>query len=98
MSEPAARHLVEITYCRQCRWLARAAWVAQELLTTFEGELAGVTLRPGSGGVFDVVLDGEVIHSRKAEGGFAEMRELKQMIRDRIAPERPLGHSDKPVS
>lgn len=98
MSEPAARHLVEITYCRQCRWLARAAWVAQELLTTFEGELAGVTLRPGSGGVFDVALDGEVIHSRKAEGGFAEMRELKQMIRDRIAPERPPGHSDKPVS
>ncbi len=98
MSEPAARHLVEITYCRQCRWLARAAWVAQELLTTFEGELAGVTLRPGSGGVFDVALDGEVIHSRKAEGGFAEMRELKQMIRDRIAPECPLGHSDKPVS
>jgi selenoprotein W-related protein len=98
MSDPAPRHLIEITYCRQCRWLARAAWVAQELLTTFEGELAGVTLRPGSGGIFDVALDGEVIHSRKAAGGFAEMRELKQMIRDRVAPERPLGHSDKPVS
>ncbi len=33
---------VEITYCTQCRWLLRAAWTAQELLTTFESELGGV--------------------------------------------------------
>lgn len=90
-------HTVEITYCRQCRWLLRASWVAQELLTTFEGELAAVTLRPGTGGVFDVALDGELLHSRKAAGGFAEMRELKQLVRDRIDPDRDLGHSDRPV-
>ena len=51
---------VEITYCRQCRWLLRATWTAQELLTTFDGELAEVALRPGTGGVFEVrVGDGE---------------------------------------
>ena len=27
---------IEIEYCTQCRWMLRAAWVAQELLTTFE--------------------------------------------------------------
>lgn len=91
-------HHIEITYCRQCRWALRAAWVAQELLATFEDELAAVTLRSGAGGVFDVVLDGVVIHSRKAAGGFAEMRELKQLVRDRVAPERALGHSDRPVA
>lgn len=92
-----ADHAIEIVYCRQCRWLLRATWVAQELLTTFEGDIAAVTLRPGSGGVFDVRLDGEVIHSRKAAGGFAEMRVLKQLVRDRIAPERALGHADRPA-
>lgn len=86
---------VEINYCTQCRWLMRAAWMAQELLTTFETELGEVALVPGTGGVFDVQLDGEMIYSRKAEGRFPESKELKQLVRDRIAPERPLGHSDR---
>ncbi|MGH9801124.1 MAG: Rdx family protein, partial [Blastocatellia bacterium] len=30
---------VEIIYCSQCRWLLRAAWMAQELLSTFEQEI-----------------------------------------------------------
>jgi selenoprotein W-related protein len=87
--------LVEIEYCRQCRWLARAAWTAQELLTTFEEEIGGVTLRPGTGGVFDVRVDGETVFSRKAAGRHAEITELKQLVRDRVAPERSLGHSDR---
>jgi uncharacterized protein YcaQ len=35
------RPRVQIHYCTQCRWLLRAAWYAQELLTTFETELVG---------------------------------------------------------
>lgn len=33
--------IVEIEYCTQCRWLLRAAWMAQELLVTFEEDFAG---------------------------------------------------------
>jgi selenoprotein W-related protein len=92
----SAKPTVEIEYCTGCRWLMRAGWTAQELLTTFEQELGGVTLRPSTGtGVFEVRLDGEVLHSRKADGGFIELKELKQRIRDRVAPDRGLGHSDK---
>ncbi len=87
---------VEIEYCTQCRWLMRAAWMAQELLTTFEAELAQVALIPGSGGIFEVRLDGVCIFSRKEQGRFPESKELKQLIRDRIAPGRDLGHSDRP--
>lgn len=86
---------VEITYCTQCRWLLRAAWMAQELLVTFETELGEVALVPGTGGIFEVKLDGELIYSRKQAGRFPESKELKQLIRDRIAPEKPLGHSDR---
>lgn len=86
---------VEIEYCTQCRWLLRAAWLAQELLTTFETELKAVTLVPGTGGVFEVRLDGETVFSRTREERFPEAKELKQLIRDRIAPERDLGHSDR---
>ena len=88
-------HVVEIEYCTQCRWLLRAAWLAQELLTTFDADLNAVSLMPGTGGVFEVRLNGATLFSRKAEGRFPESKELKQLIRDVIAPERDLGHSDK---
>ena len=72
--------VVEIEYCRQCRWLLRAAWMAQELLTPFEDELGGVTLVPGTGGVFVVKVGDDVVWSRKDEGRFPEVTELKQRV------------------
>jgi len=91
--EPKPR--ASITYCTQCRWLLRAAWLAQELLTTFEDDLGEVALRPGTGGVFEIRLNDELIWSRKQEGRFPEAKEIKQRIRDRVAPDRSLGHSDR---
>jgi selenoprotein W-related protein len=86
---------IDIEYCTGCKWLLRAAWLAQELLTTFEQELDEVSLRPGSeGGIFEVRLNGEALWSRAAEGRFPEAKELKQRLRDRIAPGRDLGHVD----
>jgi selenoprotein W-related protein len=87
---------IEIEYCTQCRWLLRAAWMAQELLTTFEQEIGEVALRPGTGGVFEVRVDGATVWSRTGEGRFPDIKELKQRVRDLVAPERPLGHSDRP--
>jgi selenoprotein W-related protein len=89
------RPRIEIEYCTQCRWLLRAAWMAQELLTTFEREIREVALVPGSGGVFEVRVDGATIWSRGNERRFPEIKELKQLVRDRIAPGKDLGHSDR---
>lgn len=89
-------HRVRIRYCTQCRWLQRASWMSVELLTTFPTELE-VTLEPGIGGVFEVLLDDELIFSRTDRGRFPEPKELKQRIRDVVAPGRSLGHSDGPV-
>jgi len=86
---------VSITYCTQCRWLLRAAWLAQELLTTFEDELAEVALRLGTGGVFEIRVNDALIWSRKEEGRFPEAKEVKQRVRDQVAPERSLGHADR---
>jgi selenoprotein W-related protein len=85
---------IEIEYCTQCGFLLRTAWMAQELLTTFVDELGSVTLVPGSGGIFEVRLDGAIVWSRKQEGRFPESKELKQRVRDRIAPDKNLGHSE----
>ena len=82
---------IEITYCTRCKFLLRAAWLAQELLTTFESELSEVALRPGSGGIFEVCLNGEVIASNAA-GEMPDPAQVKRLIRDRIAPGRQIGH------
>ncbi len=90
-----------IEYCTQCRWLLRATWLAQELLTTFPTELAEVALIPGSGGVFRVTFvdaagsQPELLFSRKEAGRFPEPKDIKQLIRDRVDPDRDLGHSDR---
>ena len=86
---------VEILYCTQCRWLLRAAWMAQELLTTFDQEISELTLKPGTGGVFEIRANDTLIWSRKEEGRFPEITELKQLVRDQVAPGRDLGHSDR---
>jgi selenoprotein W-related protein len=88
-------HRVEIYYCRQCRWMLRAAWMAQELLTTFDEDLSELALRPGTGGVFEVRVDDQLVWSRADEGRFPDIKELKQLVRDQIAPDKDLGHSEK---
>ncbi len=92
----ATKPQVTITYCTGCNWLLRAGWMAQELLQTFQTDLGGVTLVPGEmGGVFEVVVDGQVIWERKRDGGFPDAKELKARLRDVIDPEKDLGHIDR---
>ncbi|MEF2553910.1 SelT/SelW/SelH family protein [Aurantimonas sp. A2-1-M11] len=95
MSDTAASPRIAITYCTQCQWLLRAAWMAQELLSTFGADLGEVALVPGTGGIFEIRYDGVTIWERKADGGFPEAKVLKQRVRDRLDPARDLGHSDR---
>jgi selenoprotein W-related protein len=111
-SDDEEAYVVEIEYCTGCRWMLRAAWMAQELLTTFQTDensrLRSVTLTPNArqGGVFNVYLrdvganadpdaEPEMLWSRKIARRFPESKELKQLVRDFVCPERGLGHSDK---
>ncbi|NIP38818.1 MAG: SelT/SelW/SelH family protein [Candidatus Dadabacteria bacterium] len=89
------KYKIQIEYCTQCRWLLRAAWMAQELLTTFEQELAEVSLIPGTAGIFEVRTEDKVLWSRKQEGRFPDIKELKQIVREVVAPDKNLGHSDR---
>lgn len=89
-----AKLRIAITYCRQCNWLLRAAWMAQELLATFAEELGEVALVPGTGGVFTIECGGDLLWERKRDGGFPDVKTLKQRVRDRLAPGRSLGHID----
>lgn len=87
---------ITIEYCPKCRWLLRAAYMAQELLTTFEADLHGVLLQPSEiAGRYIVFINQNILFDRKREGRFPEIKELKQLVRDRVSPDKDLGHSDK---
>lgn len=95
MTDPTPRPVIAITYCTQCNWLLRSAWMAQELLHSFGQDLGAVTLVPGTGGIFTITLDGTLLWDRKRDGGFPDAKTLKQLLRDRVWPERDLGHADR---
>ena len=85
---------LEVEYCARCGFMLRAAWVAQELLKSFEDELNEVALKPGSGGIFTVRLDDALLYSNKAEGRFPEIKELKQRVARAIGSDKRFGHQD----
>ncbi|MGI3900957.1 MAG: SelT/SelW/SelH family protein [Janthinobacterium lividum] len=89
------RSRIAITYCTQCHWLLRAAWMAQELLSTFGTDLGEVALIPATGGAFAITFDGIEIWERKRDGGFPDVKALKGRVRDRLDPGRDLGHIDR---
>ncbi|WP_129717254.1 SelT/SelW/SelH family protein [Pedobacter sp. SYP-B3415] len=87
---------ISICYCPKCGWMLRSAYMAQELLITFAGVVYGVTLVPSdTSGVFQVYADETLIFDRQTEQRFPEIKELKQLVRDRVSPGMSLGHSDK---
>ncbi|MGH1589138.1 SelT/SelW/SelH family protein [Methylobacterium phyllosphaerae] len=92
----SGRPRVAITYCTQCNWLLRAAWMAQELLSTFRDDLGEVALVPAAGGTFRIEMGGALLWERVRDGGFPDVKALKQRVRDHLDPARDLGHIDRP--
>lgn len=87
---------ISIEYCPKCGWMLRAAYMAQELLTTFTDDVHGVLLQPSEvSGSYIIRIEGSEIFNRKAAGRFPDITELKQLVRDLVNPGKSLGHSDK---
>lgn len=90
------KHTITIEYCPRCGWMLRAAWMVQEMLTTFQQELRSVTLVPSeTGGAYKIWVDDVLIFDRQQNAGFPEIKILKQRVRDHINPQKSLGHADR---
>ena len=91
--------VITIEYCPKCGWMLRAAYMAQELLTSFTVELKGVLLKPSEvNGRYTISVDDKILFDRKDAGRFPEIKELKQLVRNAVAPGKDLGHSDRAAS
>ena len=88
---------IEIGYCPKCQWMLRAAWYGQELLQTFSERIEEVALIPEheTPGLFFVRVGATPVWDRKVDGGFPDIKVLKQRVRDVLDPDRDLGHTDR---
>jgi predicted Rdx family selenoprotein len=58
---------------------------AHDLLHDYQHVIADLTLITGSKGIFDVIVDGEVLYSKKTTGRHAEPGEVVELFRDQYA-------------
>ena len=78
---------LEITYCQPCGHQPRAIELVNQLLSTYGMPLnhnLSISLKPADKGVFEVVLDGKLIFSRKEVGRFPTFDEIKTQIDPRL--------------
>ena len=57
---------------------------AEQILNEFGEGVASLTLIPGVGGIFDVIVDGDLIYSKAETGRHAEDGEVAALVRERL--------------
>ncbi len=72
---------LEITYCQPCGHQPRAVELVNQLLAEY-----GMPLnKKADSGIFDIVLDGQLIFSRKQQGRFPTVDEIKKQIEPKLS-------------
>jgi selenoprotein W-related protein len=80
------RSKVTITYCAECGYESETVELARALMEEFGQRLSSIEIIPWEEGTFDVSVDGELVHSMRREGGFADPEAVKEAIRRRSSP------------
>lgn len=75
---------VSITYCASCGYEPQTLELASALMHEFRDDLASLELIPWHDGMFDVVVDGELVHSMMRDGGFPEHETIIRAVRARL--------------
>lgn len=80
---------VSITYCSECGYEPQTLELTSALMMEFRADIASIEIIPWNEGTFDVVVDGELVHSMMRDGGFPENETIVQAIRSRLGVLQP---------
>ena len=58
--------------------------MADKLLSTFADRIARLSLRPSSGGRYEVTIDGELVYSKEATGKHTTNEAMVEEVRQRL--------------
>eukprot|EP00934_Nitzschia_sp_Nitz4_P006943 Nitzschia sp. Nitz4//scaffold79_size90958//6264//7316//NITZ4_005007-RA/size90958-augustus-gene-0.166-mRNA-1//1//CDS//3329558195//6933//frame0 len=95
---PSTMRSLSIQYSTGMRWMSKSFWIAQELLNTFQNELTSITMIPTSQpDTFVVRINNEMdtpLWNATETRDLPSPKDLKRILRDRVLPDKFLGHSD----
>lgn len=77
---------VSIVYCAACGYEPQTLELASALMHSFTHDLSMIEIIPWQDGAFDVVVDGDLVHSMYREGGFPTTDAILQAVRARLTP------------
>ena len=75
---------VRITYCAECGYEPQTLELTSALMREFVHGLSSITLIPWHDGAFDVVVDGELVHSMYRDGGFPQSTTIIEAVQARL--------------
>jgi selT/selW/selH-like putative selenoprotein len=75
---------VSITYCAECGYEPQTLALTSALMHAFVHELSAIEIIPWQDGAFDVVINGDLVHSMYRDGGFPENETIVQAVRERL--------------
>lgn len=81
---------VSITYCAACGYEPQTLGLTSALMVEFRDDLAAIEIIPWHDGMFDVVVDGELVHSMMRDGGFPENETILAAVRNRLGLAEPV--------
>jgi selenoprotein W-related protein len=76
---------VSIVYCASCGYEPYTLDLTKALMHAFLYDLASIELIPWQDGAFDVVVDGDLVHSMYRDGGFPEHETVIKAVRERLS-------------
>lgn len=79
------KNVVTIEYCTSWGYLGRAVALTRTLLNEHTNTIEKVEIVPGSGGIYDVKLDGEMIFSKTELSRYPEKDEIEDIIKEKLA-------------
>lgn len=76
---------VSITYCAACGYEPQTLELTGALMRAFVQDLSIIELIPWHDGAFDVVVNGDLIHSMYRDGGFPDSQTIINAVKERLA-------------
>lgn len=80
---------VKITYCAECGYEPQTLGLAEALMLAFHHDLTSIELLPWYEGSFDVVVNGELVHSMYRDGGFPDNDTIVKAVRKHLEAPAP---------
>lgn len=78
------KNKLSIEYCTSWAYLGRAVALARTILTEHKNGFKELTLIPSEGGVLEVVLNDELVWSKKELDRYPEKGEVEEIVKNKL--------------